>query len=629
MAYKASPRKRRRTSLKTSIVTSQDNQKDNLVDMRRRYFCLSEVDLSSALKYLFQIGTQEVFKYMDKMKIEKLAVYKDGILYFKGRIMDEQTLRAIGDLENIINISDFMGFNFNVPVLYRYSPLSLLIANHIHYNILVHKGMETSYRLSLNYVHILQGRGLFRSVVEDCIKCKMLRKKYLEVEMGLLHESQVSISPVFYCTMVDIFGPLVCYCPGYERATRGNSKQYKVWMLVMCCVSTGTVNVQLIEKEDTGGVMSGFNRFFVECSVPKMMFPDQGSQLLKAMQEVEGYVLDLQYQLSEERGILFKTCLPQSHSQHGRVERVIRSLKESLEASDVSSMRLTATGWQTIAKGIESAYNNLPLGCYYRRSEENVSVLNILTPNMLRGKVSARAPAGIFEVPESPNSMMDKVYTLFKVWYKLWNTVYVPQILERQKWFDNSVDLMVDDIVLFKLRDSDISTEWVLGKVELVRMGRDGRGRECIILYKSIGSTDRMMTVERPVREVVKLFNIEDTSLFKDIAKAKELAETVLEEEEFSVGKSTLSQSLHVMDTCFPDDNVILEVPDMYVMQMKKMNDVTLMEEEIRSRWVDVPAVRSYYSQFNSCKEASQEDEDGLAAVESFVPDDDEKLIFI
>ena len=116
---------------------------------------------------------------------------------------------------------------------------------------------------------------------------------------------------------------VLCYCPGYEKATRANSKDYKVWMLVMCCVSTGTVNVQLIEKEDTGGVMSGFNRFFCETSVPRIMFPDQGSQLLKAAQEMEGAVLDLKYRLSEERGIIFKTCLPQSHSQHGRVERVI------------------------------------------------------------------------------------------------------------------------------------------------------------------------------------------------------------------------------------------------------------------------------------------------------------------
>ena len=165
---------------------------------------------------------------------------------------------------------------------------------------------------------------------------------------------------------------------------------------MLCCVATGTVNVQLIEKEDTDGVMSGFNRFFCEATVPRIMFPDQGSQLLKALQEMEGSFLDLQYRLSEQRGISFSTCLPQGHSAHGRVERIIRSLKESMEVANLKVERLTATAWQTVAKGIENSYNNLPLGCYYRRSQGNVSILRILTPNLLRGKVSSRSPAGLF-----------------------------------------------------------------------------------------------------------------------------------------------------------------------------------------------------------------------------------------
>jgi hypothetical protein len=162
-------------------------------------------------------------------------------------------------LEDIIDLETFTGLNFNVPISYRHSPLSLAIANHIHYNVLQHKGLETCYRLALTHVHILQGRAVFRAISDDCVKCKMLRKKYLEVEMGPLTDTQVSISPVFYCTLVDLFGPLTAYSPGYEKVTRTSAKQYKLWMMVMACVATGTVNVQLIEKEDTDGVMSGFN----------------------------------------------------------------------------------------------------------------------------------------------------------------------------------------------------------------------------------------------------------------------------------------------------------------------------------------------------------------------------------
>ena len=136
--------------------------------------------------------------------------------------------------------------------------------------------------------------------------------------MGPLHDAQITNSPMFYCTLVDCFGPLKCYCPGFERVTRRGDKVYKVWMMVFCCVSTGCVNIQVIETQDTDGIMTGFNRFFHEETVPKVVFPDKGSLLLKALQEMEGWTLDIQYRLAEERGITFRACLPQGQSAHGR-----------------------------------------------------------------------------------------------------------------------------------------------------------------------------------------------------------------------------------------------------------------------------------------------------------------------
>ena len=126
--------------------------------------------------------------------------------------------------------------------------------------------------------------------------------------------------------------------------------------------------------------------------------------------------------------------------------------------------------------------------------------------------------------------MDGNVYRLFNAWYKLWNSIYVPQILSRKKWFSNSEEQIdLDDIVLFKLKETEFSTNWVLGKIESVRIGRDGVNRECIILYKSIGKTDEILTVERSTRDVVKLFNIEDTSLYKDIENVRKLTKSIFE----------------------------------------------------------------------------------------------------
>ena len=39
-----------------------------------------------------------------------------------------------------------------------------------------------------------------------------------------------------------------------------------------------------------------------------------------------------------------------------------------------------------------------------------------------------------------------------------------------------------------------------------------------------------MLTVQRPTREVVKLFNAEDTSLYEDIENARRIAEELIKE---------------------------------------------------------------------------------------------------
>ena len=131
-----------------------------------------------------------------------------------------------------------------------------------------------------------------------------------------------------------------------------------------------------------------------------------------------------------------------------------------LRLFNTNKERLTATGWQTVAKGIENAYNSLPLGTYSRRGEENVPILGILTPNLLKGKVSSRAPAGLFEVERDIGRLLDKVQTLFKGWYNLWNTIYLPQLIHRTKCFSTTdQDIKADDIILFKKTESAITSK--------------------------------------------------------------------------------------------------------------------------------------------------------------------------
>ena len=106
------------------------------------------------------------------------------------------------------------------------------------------------------------------------------------------------------------------------------------------------------------------------------------------------------------------------------------------------------------------------------------------------------------------------------------------------KWFDPSENLVPGDIIYFKLLESKMSATWRLGKVEKVKLGADGFVREVIVSYKDTSSENPddwiHRAVRRPVRNVVKLFNIEETSFMEEIANAQKLAQEILEKKKIS-----------------------------------------------------------------------------------------------
>ena len=145
-----------------------------------------------------------------------------------------------------------------------------------------------------------------------------------------------------------------------------------------------------------------------------------------------------------------EVCSVGGHNEHGLVERVIRSLQESLEECGLRREKLTATGLQTLCKLVENDYNNLPLGFKFDRDQDNTEVLKILTPNMMRhGRINTRALSGPMRLPNGASEMVEKVVKTYEAWYKVWAETYIPKLLFRPKWFNNESDLKIGDLVYF------------------------------------------------------------------------------------------------------------------------------------------------------------------------------------
>ena len=216
------------------------------------------------------------------------------------------------------------------------------------------------------------------------------------------------------------------------------------------------------------------------------MYLDDDGGLTKALRAGEINVVDLSGSLHKQRGILFETCPPQGHSAHGRIERVIRTMKDSFFRSGASDCRLTATGWSAIGKALERKVNDTPIGFLYEKSSKDGNPhLRILRPSSLKGMCSSdRAPSGLFTDPDEPASHFGKVRQCYDVWAEAWATSYVPLIANRSKWTDEDENLAANDNVYFMLEDKEFKADWRIGKVDSVKIGRDGKVREVNIAYK-------------------------------------------------------------------------------------------------------------------------------------------------
>ena len=558
---------------------------------------LTEEDLSAALTYLYTKATMEIYKFVPKKIIEKEGIESEGILYAKTRILEGQELRVMGELDEMLDLESFTGVKFKVPLLEKHSPLAICIAFHIHNNVAPHKGSESVYRISLQHAKVINGKSLYLAVEEDCIRCKILKKKYLEQMMGPLADSQISISPVFYFSLLDLWGPIRTYCPGYERTgyTRGSvayAKHYEVYFMVVACVVTGAVNVQVVEKKDTGAILDGLSRFFNECCVPKVMLPDADGALMEALRDGIIELSNLEGTLSVEHGIHFEPCLPQGHWEHGRVERRIRMLQESLDRSGLKGTRCHATGLQTIAKAIERQVNDVPLGLL-EQSTRSGNVLRILTPNMLKMNTrSDRAPKGLLTIPGHASDLIKNVEKGFKLWFQVWNDVYLPRAAEYKKWHGQKENLCVGDIVLFKLKDSVLASTWKIGKVDAVDIGRDGLVRGADISYKIVemGRDDvRHMVVQRPVRQIVKLFHLNDTTLLSDISKVRKATEDIINKKNRSTedaAKDSDPQDKHLPDQTEYEDKQEVK-PNVKDEEEEKFEEETLKQESIKEEKED------------------------------------------
>jgi hypothetical protein len=471
---------------------------------------IPDEDIESARRYFFKKATKEVREFLKPNQYEKISKESNGILYYVGRILPEDEVTIVGRATQIMK--DLYSTTFCVPLTDKHSPIAYSLVNDVHWNdkTVRHCGVETTYRYVLKQMFVIEGRELVKRIKGSCNFCRYLEKKALCVPMGPISKFCTMIAPAFYISQVDIAGPFNAYSYHNKRTT------IKIWLVVFCCCTTSATNIKTMEDYSNTAFIQSFTRFACDMGYPKRLLTDEGSQLVKGCNTLKLDFQDLKFRLHRDVKVDLDTCPVGGHNMHGRVERRIRHIKESLEKS-ISNERLGVLQWETIASVTANCINDLPLA--NRGAKGDLDNLDLITPNrLLLGRNNDRSPIGNMSVTESYDKIIASNAKIFNSWFENWLVTHVPQLMDQPKWFKVGRDLKEGDVVLFLKHESEISNIYQFGIVETVQRSRDGQFRKAVVRYRN--HTEQVnRTTFRAARSLVVIHEVDEINVMQELGE--------------------------------------------------------------------------------------------------------------
>ena len=392
----------------------------------------------------------------------------------------------------------------------KLSPVAYSIASDVHWHHLDvrHGGIESVLREIQCFAYLISGRKLVKDIKLSCIRCRILRKKRLEVVMGPKHDGNLCIAPAFHTNQVDICGSFDSFSNANKRA------KVKLWFVVFCCSATGAVDIKVMEDYSTDAFILAFIRFSCRDGYPCSLLPDPGSQLIKGCKDMILSFSDIQHRLSVEHGVSFQTCPVGAHYVHGNVERKIQTIKVSIE-KELCNRRLSVIQWETLGQQIANSINNLPIGIGNKTA--NLENLDILTPNrLLLGRNNSRGPTAPLVLTQDVKKIVQTNRDIFNAWFQSWLVSYVPSLVDAPKWFKNDRNIAEGDVVLFSKSDKEFEDLYQYGIVKSVTPSKDGRIRKVEVEYQNSSESSKRSTV-RGVRDLIVIHPVDELGLSKQL----------------------------------------------------------------------------------------------------------------
>ena len=324
---------------------------------------------------------------------------------------------------------------------------------------------------------ILKGGAAVRKSLGQCILCKRRSSVVGKQLMADVPECRLQYDhPPFYSVGVNYFGPFTV------KQGRSTVKRYGC---VFTCLTMRAIHTEISHSLDTDSLINVLRRFIARRGKPHQIFSDDGTNFVGAERILRTALLSFNNNrinnYGSQEGIEWTFNPPLASHMGGAWERMIRTIRKVLR-SLLENQSMNDESCLTLMAEIESIINSRPLVpiSFSDSSQEP------LTPNhLLLMQGSPNLPPGLFTKDDNYSKRRwAQVQYLSNQFWRQWLKEFLPNLLQRQKWFKETKNLQVNDVVLL-VEDTQQRSRWVLGRVLETYVGKNGLARTVLVKTQS------------------------------------------------------------------------------------------------------------------------------------------------
>ena len=275
----------------------------------------------------------------------------------------------------------------DLVALPRHSLIADLFLRSLHLHDNRHLPINELIATAQRRCYIFGGRPAYKKAVYGCSCRNPINLEQQFAELPLLR-TEVQTDSYKFCA-ADYAGPFVVY--SNPKSSRGQ----KCWILLVTCLVTRHLNVEVVEDNTTGAFMRAIRRHISVFGHFTKIFTDNATYFVEAEDQMSKWLKSLNwsdvdtYLTSKQPGCRWHFWTSRASSKAGCIERMVGIFKAALHRAFIDTttygmkFKYTPSEFRTIVKECMGLVNHRPL-TYVSTDDENALTTEVVvTPNMM------------------------------------------------------------------------------------------------------------------------------------------------------------------------------------------------------------------------------------------------------